>query len=166
MSETQELPDGPKENAISTHVVHKLRGNAHDAMHTLLNGFTWRLPDDGERERAKGELVRTAEELGIDYESLEKAFDVATLEELSDEQWESMENTDSTGQWTQTEVEEYIGTRRDHGRIFQMIERGEALSGPIVLFRDDKPPYLIGGNTRLLACKALHIKPQILALRM
>ncbi len=76
-----------------------------------------------------------------------------------------MENTDSfetnTVQKAVNLAKEYD---RDIAKIFQGM--GKKLPAPIVLMRKGKPPYLVGGNSRLMASRALGTKPKILAVRV
>ncbi len=118
----------------------------------LLKAPRWRKPIGNEIEEEKAELQRTAEELELDYIGLEQAFDSAQLESLSDVDWSVMTNADSQGEWSKDDVIAHIGSNRDHAKIFSGLENGEELPAPIVLFCNDHPPYLIGGNTRLMAC--------------
>ena len=128
--------------------VFDLRDAQRSKTDQLLKMPRWRKHREEEVAREKGELQRTAEQLGLDYSSLEHAFASADLEELSASDWEVMINTDSRDTWTKEEVIGHIGSKRDHESIFQGLEDGAELPAPIVLFRDGEPPYLIGGNTR------------------
>ena len=143
-----------------------LRDTTKVNIEQLMKTPRWRKLEGDEIEHEKGELQRTAEELQLAYPTLERAFDNAQLESLSDADWSLMTNTDSQGTWTKDDVITHIGSNRDCTKIFGGLENGDELPAPIVLLRDNEPPYLIGGNTRLLACKALKIQPQILAVRI
>ena len=143
-----------------------LRDRAKADAERLLKAPRWRKLAGNEIKREKGELRRTAKQLHLDYASLEQAFTNAQVESLSSGDWEAMTNTDSRGEWTKERVIAHIGSKRDHAKIFRGLENGKELPAPVVLFRADTPPYLIGGNTRLMACKALQIQPRVLAVRI
>ena len=173
MTEISIKPEGePKQEGVA--FPNELRHGTKVDIGQLLKSPSWRKHSEEEIEKEKGELRGTAERLQLDYKKLEGAFYVGELEELSDADWSRMENTHSSEyergfretEWTKEEVVEEIGESRDHQNIFQGLENGGELPAPIVLFRNDNPPLCIGGNTRLMACKALGIRPQILAVRI
>jgi len=136
------------------------------AIEKLVRTPRWRKLNEEEVVKEKYELRRTAIHQEMDYARLERAFDHAELEQLSDEDWSIMSNTASHGERTKDKVIAHIATSRDHAKIFRGLENGEVLPAPIVLFQEGEAPYLIGGNTRLLACKASGVRPQILAVRV
>ncbi len=114
-----------------------------------------------------GEIERTAQELGIDLQSLVAAFAKGALAELSDADWVNMKNCDSHDpSWTIEEVREHLKVKRDFGRIEQGILAGHSLPAPVVLYRDNEPPYLISGNSRLLGCRALGLRPTVFAVNL
>jgi len=119
----------------------------------------WRKPDLGDE---MGEIERTAEELGVDPRKLKHAAKKGGVSKLSDKDWEGMENTDSwetdTPEKARDLAKEY---ERDISRVEAGLDKGGNMPAPVVLFRKDKPPYLIGGNTRLMAARAKGIRPKI-----
>lgn len=123
-------------------------------------------------EAERGEFERTSEELGIPIERLVEAFHRASLEELSDADWNQLQNADSRDpSWTLDDVIAYRTTddrpeRRDVLRIVEGMKRGDALPAPIVLYRDGRPPYLVAGNTRLLVARTSGRRPSVLAVRI
>ncbi len=124
----------------------------------------WQKPD---LSLELGEIERTAEETGIPLEKMVAAFDTAELQELSDEDWESMINCDSRDpSWQLDEIREHLKNKRDFERIEQGMKAGDTFPAPVVLYRENQPPYLIGGNSRLLGCRALGLRPTVLALRL
>ena len=163
MTEVPIPNEGPQKVPVLTGA---LRDKTKLEVSQLLKAPRWRALAGDEIVREDEELQRTAREMQLDYGNLVHAFQNAQLEELSDTDWTRMENTDSIGDWTKDEVIENIGSNRDHARIFHGIENGEDMPAPIVLFRNGESPYLIGGNTRLMACKALGIRPVVLAIHM
>ncbi len=118
-------------------------------------------------EQEMGEIERTAEELGVPEEALLEAFNRAVLEDLNDHDWSIMVNCDSRdATWKLEEVRTHLEGQRDFSQIEEGFKNNHKIPAPIVLFRFGHPPYLIGGNSRLLGCRALHIQPKILALRL
>ena len=122
---------------------------------------TWRKPDVLEEV---SEIYRTAEALGIDFKALMKRVKESNLETLVDKTWEMMENSDS---WETVTVDEANGRAYDYDRdiasVFEAM--GKELPAPIVLMHDGTP-YLIAGNTRLMASRALKVRPKVLMVRM
>ena len=123
----------------------------------------WKKPDVDEEQ---GEIERTALALGIDnYEDIVAKAKKSKLEPLTEEVWSQLENTDSYDTDTVKKADalarEY---NRDIASVFDGM--GKELPSPIVLLRDGEPPYLVGGNTRLMASRALGHTPKVLLVRM
>ena len=128
----------------------------------------WRIPTV---ESEWGEIERTAESLGIPVREITAAFKRGALEDLSDEDWDRMENCDSSdSSWTLDAVLSYYPTRPDHPRdpqkILNGMNAGDTLPAPVVLYRENKAPYLIGGSTRLSVARTTGRRPKVLAVRM
>ena len=124
----------------------------------------WKKPS---LEEEMEELERHAEESGINLDSLVTAFNSAELQELSDEDWMNMENCDSRDKtWTTDEVRKYLEGKRDFQKIEEGLKRGDTMPAPVVLYQKDHYPNLLAGNSRLLGCRALKIRPMVLALRL
>jgi len=118
-------------------------------------------------EAEKGEIIRTSEELGIEEEALFLACKNGRLELLSDADWENMDNCCSRDtSWKLEEAREHLAGTRDFSRIERGFAEGHDIPAPMVLFRKGMPPYLIAGNSRLLACRTLHQRPTILRVEM
>lgn len=121
----------------------------------------WRKPDV---EEEASEIRRTAEELNLDPKKLREKVEGSKLETLDDETWEKLQNADS---WESDTVDEANGRAydydRDIARVFEGM--GKELPAPIVLMHKGTP-YLIGGNTRLMASRALGIRPEVLTVRV
>ncbi len=114
-----------------------------------------------------GELERTAEDLGIPLERLTAAFEQAAVQELSDEDWEQTLNCDSRDtSWTLTDARAHLRGKRNLAAIVTGFNLGASMPTPVVLYRPGQPPYLIGGSSRLLGCRVLNKRPQVLALRL
>ena len=118
-------------------------------------------------EEETGELERHAQESGMDVKSLKEAFKQAELQELCDEDWENMENCDSKDtSWTSQEVHEYLKGKRDFQKIEDGLRSGASMPAPVVLYREGYKPNLLAGNSRLLGCRALGIRPMVLAIHL
>lgn len=113
------------------------------------------------------EFSRTAEDLGIPEESLISAYTMAEIRGLGDDVWSKLENSDSYGVKSEEDARVLAETySRDIDSIFEAIEKDSQLPAPIVLLRSNHPPYLIAGNTRLMAARAKKINPDVLFLEM
>lgn len=120
-------------------------------------------PLDEELDEFDGHAVR----LGITKEALVEAFGRGHLQELSDADWQAMENCDSAGQnWTVEEIEAHRGSERDVFGITSAFREGKRMYAPVVLFRKNERPFLIGGNTRLMLCRAFGVRPTIWAMHL
>ncbi len=120
-------------------------------------------------EEEQAEIERTAEHLGIATSILLDAYETAELEELSNEDWANLDNADSSASdWTMEDAR--YKCEQEYGRDFKRIEdglkSGHTFPAPLVLFRQNQVPYLIGGNSRLLGCRVLGLRPTVLALRI
>lgn len=121
---------------------------------------TWRKPDVMEEE---SEINRTAKTLKIDPKALMERVKGSKLEVLDDKTWKKLKNSDS---WESDTVDEANGRAYDYDRdIASVFEgMGKELPAPIVLMHKGTP-YLIGGNTRLMASRALKVRPEVLMVR-
>ena len=118
-------------------------------------------------EEEMKELERHAQKSGMDFDSLVEAFKAAELQELSDEDWVNMENCDSRDMsWTSTEVHKHLEGQRDYKKIEEGLLAGHTIPAPVVLYRKGHRPNLLAGNSRLLGCRALGIRPTVLAIHM
>lgn len=113
------------------------------------------------------ELERVASEEGVSKEELEKASLNGKLEQLSDAEWKSLENTDS---WATTSRSDGRSQStkydRDIEKIFAGMKHGQPIPAPIIFTRDDGSSTLVAGNTRLMAARALRQRPMILRIRL
>jgi hypothetical protein len=123
---------------------------------------TWSKPS---LDAEEAEVQRTVKELGVPRDKLLQAAKQGTLQDLDDETWSQLENTDSNDTDT---VEKATGKAKEYNRDIARVIRGLGgnLPAPIVLMRKGEPPYLVGGNTRLMAAKAFGVKPKILAVHL
>jgi hypothetical protein len=116
-------------------------------------------------EEERHELERTAEAFGIEASELIEAAKQSKLEALDVQTWSQLENTDS---YETDTIEKATELAHGYNRDIKSIEAalGSKLPAPIVLFKDDEPPYLVAGNTRLMVARAYGITPQVLAVRI
>ena len=112
----------------------------------------------------RSELERTAEFFGYDIDRLIENFEDGELSKLDEKDWQKLENTDSN-QINDLKQAEKLAI--SYGKGFDLVKNqiivDKKIEAPIVLYRKRKPPYLIGGNTRLMMLKALGIQPMIWA---
>lgn len=119
-----------------------------------------------------GEIERVQQHFNIQLADfvakfLERAR-AGTLERLSDEKWDALENTDShstdilRGDWNA--VSEHAGAtepNRDWQILKEKIRTGEPIDAPVIVRRGGIF-HLVSGNTRLMVCRALGVKPDVL----
>jgi hypothetical protein len=119
----------------------------------------WHKPD---LEEERGEFERTAHELGLDLNDLlAKAANGWNGPFLNDD-WARLENSDSWKIESMQEAEHLANLRdKDLASIVGAISQGRSLPSPIVLLQVGGPPYLIAGNTRLMAARALGENPVV-----
>ena len=120
----------------------------------------------GDEDSEHNELTRTAKELGVPSRNLNRSLATARLGRLSDKHWKSMDNTTSYGTDKASAEWDAKKHNRDIDRIYKGFEGGDEMPAPIVLHRPGKPPYLVGGNTRLMAAAASGIRPKVLHVRL
>lgn len=114
----------------------------------------------------KAEFKRTVKELSLDPRLLKGAFGGGKLVRLRQVDWQQLDNTDSWG----INLRDARRLAKEFGRNIEKILKGfkdgRKMPAPIVLFREGERPYLIGGNTRLMAAHAVGINPKVFAVRM
>jgi len=109
------------------------------------------------------ELERVSGDEGIDLDALKVAFNQADVKTLSDSDWSRLENTESYGVESVFQaVEIAMGHDRDIASILRGLRGGSPINMPVILERNDGTITLVGGNTRLMASKALGISPKTL----
>lgn len=123
---------------------------------------TWKKPDI---EEEMGEIERTAKAFGIDKKKVIEAAKKADLVDLDEKTWSKLENTDS---FDTDSVQKAMQLAEEYDRDIASVIKGIGgdLPAPIVLIKKGEPPYLIGGNTRLMASRALGAKPKFLIVRV
>jgi DNA polymerase III epsilon subunit-like protein len=112
----------------------------------------------------KDELERTARVFDYDVDRLIEHFEDGELISLDEKDWKKLENTDSNKVNNIEDIKQ-LATKygKDFDNLYNQITIDKKIEAPIVLYRKRKPPYLIGGNTRLMILKSLGIKPMIWA---
>lgn len=111
------------------------------------------------------ELKRTSRDLRIDYSFLKtQCLNNGFITDLTDDLWRICDNTSSYKINTLHDVNDYL-IRIERTRNLESIIKGfrdkDKIPVPIIVIKPDSKPYLVGGNTRLMVCKALDIKPKI-----
>ena len=113
------------------------------------------------------EFERTSKELGIHINTLIDAYAEAELEGLGDDIWSKLKNSDSYKVKSEEEAKRLAKSYEKNIRsIFLAIDRGESIEAPIIAILPDGSPYLIAGNTRLMAARVRKINPKVLVLRL
>ena len=120
---------------------------------------SWYKPDMSEEHE---EMERTSEDLEVDLSLIEDGYEKATLEDLTDDMWRGMENTDSWDIGSLDDAKNYaLEYGKDIESIIDGFKSGESLPAPIVLIKPDGGYYLIAGNTRLMVARAFGIVPKV-----
>lgn len=113
-----------------------------------------------------GEFERVTNTFGLQLSSLISLFETGTVEDLDDETWSKLENTDS---WGTIKLEQAFEAaeqnERDAQALLEAFRAGRPMQTPIVLVFADGGVYLVSGNTRLMLCRATGERPKILKLR-
>jgi len=123
--------------------------------------------------RYVGRNNRYAKDLGLDNIELkewESAYGKSRMVVLSDAMWRTMNNTDSWEATTLEKIQNFIRINDEGGSGFRDIDkvikevRGKARC-PIVILHKRKYE-LVAGNTRLMACRFLGIRPRIVVVEV
>jgi AAA+ ATPase superfamily predicted ATPase len=119
----------------------------------------WIKPD---LEKEKAEIDRTADVFKIDSSILYEKLKNAKLVPLNNNLWKKMKNTDS---WNINNIEKAEKLSKLYDRNIDEIINGfknnQSIPAPIVVISKGIP-YLVAGNTRLMAARAMKIRPMIL----
>lgn len=120
---------------------------------------TWEPPN---MEHELSEVFRTSAELGVPIESLLRGVDLGTESDLEGEQWTLLQNTDSCEELSYEQARE-LATEydRDLDGLLQAMAGCIPIPMPLVLDHPVHGLYLVGGNTRLMACRVLSITPKV-----
>ena len=118
-------------------------------------------------EKERGEFERVASSYGVDADTLLfLAGEEGVLQDLGEDLWSKLENTDSNrfgvGAWDEVrEASESQEVKREWKTLKEKMERGESLDAPIIAVVEGVP-HLVSGNTRLMVARALGITPKVL----
>lgn len=105
------------------------------------------------------EIERTADELGLPYDTVFNSLVNGDEVTLTDEIWSRLENTDS---YDINSEEEAIELAQYYGKDYQSIMSAEKTPPALILQYSPNKYYLIGGNTRLMFARAKGINPQVI----
>ncbi len=106
--------------------------------------------------------------------ALAKILENAPVVELSDEDWELLENTDSFDKVKPGEIEkareiceEYnkeldSDTQRDFHGLLENFYKGSKMECPMILKNQEGKLHLVSGNTRLMIARALGVRPEVI----
>jgi hypothetical protein len=106
-----------------------------------------------------GEIERTAEDLGLPYDTVYNSLVNGKEVTLTDEMWSRLENTDS---YDIDFEEEAIKLAQYYGKNYKSIMSAEKTPPALILQYSPNKYYLIGGNTRLMFARAKDINPQVI----
>lgn len=115
----------------------------------------------------RGEFERVASSYGVDADTLLfLAEEEGVLQDLGEDLWLKLENTDSNcfgvGAWDEVrEASESQEVKREWKTLKEKMERGESLDAPIIAVVEGVP-HLVSGNTRLMVARALGVTPKVL----
>lgn len=113
------------------------------------------------------DIERVAKDLDLRPAALAGLIMRSPLEPLKDETWSELQNTESWDCRTLDRVAEIAKLYdKDSARIVSGLQNNEGVPAPIVLEREDGSVTLVAGNTRLCACRALGIRPQVVYVRL
>lgn len=86
---------------------------------------------------------------------------------LGHKHWRRLQNTDSWGTKKMRDVQR-LGAEygKDVDQVEHGMRAGKTIPAPMVVHRKNKPPYLVGGNTRLMVSRALGVNPHVIHARL
>jgi hypothetical protein len=112
--------------------------------------------------KEEGEIVRTAEDLGVSSREVSMALLSGEKKPLTDDIWSRLENTDS---YDIQDEEEFIRLANQYGRDYKRIMAVEDLAElPPALILEYEPGkfLLVGGNTRLMYFRLKGETPEVI----
>lgn len=145
----------PVSRAHTEGIEHKEVGMCYDP---FMSG--WRRPAYTDEYDA---LKAASISLDLPLRKIVEAFKSGELVDLEGWIWCSLDNTDSNECFCLAEAE---ARAKLHGRdealsqITTGMIRHKTLPAPVILMRGERRPYLVAGNLRLLACRALNTRPK------
>jgi hypothetical protein len=124
-----------------------------------LPGVQWVAPSVKEE---LPELTRVARAEGIPLRLFIELTLRAELKVLDDAHWSELENTESFETTSMEQAKKLAGAYgNDLDRVVAGLHSGAQIPAPIVLERANGTLTLVAGNTRLMACRALGIRPRV-----
>lgn len=135
----------------------------------------WKRPDIS---RERGEIERVVQGfLGLELNEenmrkIAKILNEASMVELSEEDWESLENTDSFHNIRQGHLEDVEAKineynqeldpelKRNYEKHLYRFRNGIAMECPTIV-KKDGVLHLVSGNTRLMFSRALGVRPKV-----
>jgi len=115
------------------------------------------------------EDIKKDEGIYLSKDAFIDEFNQSSLVDLTDGVWGQLENTDSAtmepGDMTSA-VKLSEKYDRNIMRIVMGIKGGNTIPAPIILKGDVDWYYLVAGNTRLMAAKALNVRPKVIIVNM
>jgi hypothetical protein len=105
------------------------------------------------------EIERTADDLGLPYDTVYNSLANGKEVTLTDEMWSRLENTDS---YDIDSEEEAIKLAQYYGKDYKSILSAKKTPPALILQYSPDKYYLIGGNTRLMFARAKGINPQVI----
>jgi hypothetical protein len=106
-----------------------------------------------------GEIERTADDLGLPYDTVYNSLVNGKEVTLNDDMWSRLENTDS---YDIHSKEDAIELARHYGKDIQSILAAEKTPPALILQYSPNKYYLVGGNTRLMVARAKGENPQVI----
>lgn len=136
----------------------KLRSLVESLAVSLCESPDWTHPGvDGDES---GEIHRTAHSLGVHPERLKSAVAKGKVAPIHPDHMAALQNTDANSLRGKKDAKrKAAGYGRNIHRIFKGFRKGKKMPAPVILHRKGHDPYLIGGNTRLMAAHAAGIQP-------
>jgi hypothetical protein len=126
--------------------------------------MNWTHPDIGSE---MDEIEKTAKRLGLTKADLITAYTEGELKGLGDDVWSQLQNSDSYKIESEEQAKALSADyERDIESILEAMKDDGSLPAPIVLMLEDGTPYLVAGNTRLMAAKIKGIHPKVLMMQL
>lgn len=122
----------------------------------------WRMPS---WEEEIGEFLRVSQVLDMPLTALRHLWEESHVRDLDQNTWGRLRNADSAKMAPGDHEKAFGAARaagRDMTRVMDAILSGGVLPMPIVMLLDDGTPYLVAGNTRLMACRVEGRTPAVL----
>jgi hypothetical protein len=112
------------------------------------------------------EFERASEHIGVTTIDLLLAAGEGPIVEMTPAMWSTMENTDS---WETDSIEKAVELARLYDKNIRSVIQGfgqGVMQVPMALSFEDGSVRLIGGNTRLMTCRAFGVTPKVLLVRV